>query len=182
MSRLRSHDLREAISNLMTVSMHLQDSLSRFHRPSLHKNRPSCPRGECVDSHPCVSRIPELLNYPCTEHNRSKRAVAHLVPWVSRCDSLASSTNQCHQLGLTRTQTSHVLFLGRRIHGIPCVFNRTLDPNCDSRVAAMIFDVSSPISIGHHHDRTLRISAGFPIKYLSKHLLFISSGVVAVPT
>ena len=37
MSRLRSHDLREAISNLLTVSMHLQDTLSRFHRPGLHK-------------------------------------------------------------------------------------------------------------------------------------------------
>ena len=30
MSCLRSHDLREAISNLLAVSMHLQDSLSRF--------------------------------------------------------------------------------------------------------------------------------------------------------
>ena len=37
MSRLRSHDLREAISDLLTVPMHLQDSLSRFHRPGLHK-------------------------------------------------------------------------------------------------------------------------------------------------
>ena len=36
-SRLRSHDLREAISNLLTVSMHLQDKLSKFHRPGLHK-------------------------------------------------------------------------------------------------------------------------------------------------
>ena len=36
MSRLKCHDLREAISDLLTVSMHLQDSLSRFHRPGLH--------------------------------------------------------------------------------------------------------------------------------------------------
>ena len=36
MSRLRSHDLREAISNLLTVSMYFQESLSRFHRPGLH--------------------------------------------------------------------------------------------------------------------------------------------------
>ena len=35
-------------------------------------------------------------------------------------------------------------------------FQQTLDPNCDSRVASTIFDVSSPIGIGHHHDRTLR--------------------------
>ena len=75
---------------------------------------------------------------------------------VARCDSLASSTNQCHQLGLTRTATNHVLFLGRRIHWIPRVFNRTLDPNCNSRAAATTCDVSSPISIGHYHDRTSR--------------------------
>ena len=37
MSRLRSHDLREAISDLLTVTMYLQDSMSRFHRPGLHK-------------------------------------------------------------------------------------------------------------------------------------------------
>ena len=36
MSRLKCHDLREAISDLLTVSMHLQDSLSKFHRPGLH--------------------------------------------------------------------------------------------------------------------------------------------------
>ena len=37
MSRLRSHDLREAIGNLLTVATYLQDTLSRFHRPRLHK-------------------------------------------------------------------------------------------------------------------------------------------------
>ena len=37
MSRLRSHDLCVAISNLLTVAMHLQDTLSRFNRPGLHK-------------------------------------------------------------------------------------------------------------------------------------------------
>ena len=37
MSRLTSHDLHEAISNLLTVAMHLQDTLSNFHRPGLHK-------------------------------------------------------------------------------------------------------------------------------------------------
>ena len=66
------------------------------------------------------------------------------------------STNQRHQLGFTRTQTNHVLLLGRRIHGIPRVFNRTFDPNCNSRIAATVFDVSIPISVGHHHYRTLR--------------------------
>ena len=118
------------------------------------------------------------------------------APLVSRCDSLASSTNQCYQLGFTRTQTNHVLLLGRHVHAIPRVFNRTLDPNCNSRVAATIFDVSSSTSIGHHHDRTMRSArntrnikiatndhvAGFPIKYLSKRLMLISLRVVAVPT
>ena len=37
MSCSRSHDLREAVGNLLTVTMYLQDTLSRFHRPGLHK-------------------------------------------------------------------------------------------------------------------------------------------------
>ena len=37
MSRSRSHDLREAVGNLLTVNIYLQDTLSRFHRPGLHK-------------------------------------------------------------------------------------------------------------------------------------------------
>ena len=46
MSRLRSRDLREAISDLLTVTMYLQDSLSRLHRQGLRKKKkPSCPRG-----------------------------------------------------------------------------------------------------------------------------------------
>ena len=57
--------------------------------------------------------------------------MAHFAPLVSRCD---------------------VLLRGRRVHGIPRVFNRTFDP----RIVATVFDVSSPISIGHHHDRNLR--------------------------
>ena len=48
------------------------------------------------------------------------------------------------------------LLLGRRVHRIPRVCNRTFDPNCNSRIAATVLDGSSPISIGHHHDRTLR--------------------------
>ena len=37
MSCSRRHDLREAVGNLLTVTMYLQDTLSRFHRPGLHK-------------------------------------------------------------------------------------------------------------------------------------------------
>ena len=36
LSSLRSHHFREAVSNLLTVTMHLQDALSKFHCPSLH--------------------------------------------------------------------------------------------------------------------------------------------------
>ena len=36
MSCSRSCNLCEAVGNLLTVSMHLQDTLSRFHRPGLH--------------------------------------------------------------------------------------------------------------------------------------------------
>ena len=37
MSCSRSCNLCEAVSNLLTVTMYLQDTLSRFHRPGLHK-------------------------------------------------------------------------------------------------------------------------------------------------
>ena len=37
MSCSRRHDLREAVGNLLTVTMYIQDTLSRFHRPGLHK-------------------------------------------------------------------------------------------------------------------------------------------------
>ena len=37
MSRSTIHDLREAICDLLTVTMCLQDTLSKFHRPGLHK-------------------------------------------------------------------------------------------------------------------------------------------------
>ena len=37
MSCSRSCNLCEAISNLLTVTMYLLDTLSKFHRPSLHK-------------------------------------------------------------------------------------------------------------------------------------------------
>ena len=65
MSRLRCHDLREAMSDLLTVSMHLQDSLFRFHRPSLHKIDLRVHVASAL-ARTLVSRIPELLNCPCT--------------------------------------------------------------------------------------------------------------------
>ena len=154
MNHVRSHSFREAVSDLRTVTMHLQDAWTRFPRPA--QNRPSCPRDECVYSHPCVSRIPELLRCPCTEQSSK----------VSSCTSCSIALSLRYFRKLHQPQCPST-----RIHqnsDIPCsaswkthtriprVFNRTLDPHCNSRVAATIFDVSSPISIGHHHDRTLR--------------------------
>ena len=194
MNSVRSHNFRESISDLLTVSMHLQDSLSRFHRPGLHK----------IDLRVHVASASTRTlafheSQRCcavrAQDNSTRRAIAHLVPLVSRCDTLVSSTNQCQQLGLTRPRANHFLFLGRRTHGIPRVFNGTLGPDSDSRVAATVLDVSSPISFSHHHDRTLRSArnsrnikiatvtfhAIFPTKYLSKRLMLISSRVEAVP-
>ena len=68
----------EAVLNLLTVTMYLQDTLSRFHRPGLHK-RNSCPRGECVDLHPCVSLIPELLS--CLSVHSTIIPGEHLLHW-----------------------------------------------------------------------------------------------------
>ena len=36
-SCLGPHDLREAVGNLLAVTMYLQDTLSKFHRPSLRE-------------------------------------------------------------------------------------------------------------------------------------------------
>ena len=188
MSSMRSHDLREAISDLLTVSMHLQDSLSRFHRPGLHKVIPSCPRGECVDSHLCVSRIPELLNCPCTAQSSQENSCTSCSVGLSSRFLRKLHHPQCHQLGLTRTQANHVLFLGRRVHGIPRVFNRTLDPNCNARVAATIFDVPAPsgsvitttepcgvpaIPGTSRLQPMIMLHAGFTNTYLSKRLMLI---------
>ena len=110
-------------------------------------------------------RAAELSVHSTNKHSR--QAMAHFAPLVSRCD---------------------VLLRGRRVHGIPRVFNRTFD----TRIVATVFDVSSPISIGHHHDRNLRNARNTRnIKIatndisnlcLSKRLMLISSRVVAVPT
>ena len=138
-----------AAGNLLTVTMHLQDTLSKFQRPGLHKIH------LCVHVASASTRTLAFLTNP-----RAAELSVHgtIIPDedLRSCDTLASSTNQRHQLGFTRTQTNHVLFLGKRTHGIPRVLNRTFDPNCNSRKAATVFDVSSPISVGHHHDRTLR--------------------------
>ena len=128
MSRSKSCNLCEAISNLLTVTMYLQDTPSRFHA--------STRTLAFHESQSCWAVR--------TQHNRPTWTLAQFAPLVSRCDSVTSSTNQCHQLGFTRTQTNHVLLLGRRIHGIPRVFNRTFDQNCNSRAAAPNQHRSSP--------------------------------------
>ena len=150
MSCSRRHDLREAVGNLLTVTMYFQNSSSRFHRPGL--------RAVDLRVHVASASTRTFTNPTAAELSVHRTIIPgeHLhksSPLVSRCDSLASSTNQCH----TGTQTNHVLLLGRRMDGIPRVFStETFGPNCNSRTAARVFDVSSPISVGHHHDRTLR--------------------------
>ena len=118
-------------------------------------SRFSCPRDESVDLHLFVHETQSCCTVRAQD-NSTRRTIAHLAPLVSCCDTLASSTDQCHQLRFAWTQANHVLLLGRRIHRIPGVFSRTLDPHSDARIAATILDVSSPIRICHHQHRTLR--------------------------
>ena len=100
-------------------------SCSRSLSPCTFKSGPSFARGECIDSHPCVSRIPELLSCPCTEQS-SQVSICTICPIGPLVAVPSQATNQCHQIGFTRTQTCSE----RRIHGIPRVFNRTFDPHC----------------------------------------------------
>ena len=155
MSCLRSCNFCEAVGNLLTVTMYLQDTFSRLHCPSLHKIDFRVHVASALTRTLALHKS-KSCSAVSAQHNHSRRAIAQFAPLDSRSDTLASSPNQHHQLGFTRTQTNHVLLLGRRVHGIPRIFNRTFDPNCNSRTAATVFDVSSPISIGHHHDQTLQ--------------------------
>ena len=161
MSRLRSHDLREAISNLLTVAIHLQDTLSRFHRPGLH--RPSCPRGECVDSHPCVSRSPELLNCPCTAQSFQ----------ASNCTSCSTG------LSFRYPRKLHQPAPSARIHqnsNRPCSVSWKTHTRATEPCGMPAIPGTSRLQ------PTIMLHAGCPIKYLSKRLMLISSRVVAVPT
>ena len=89
MSCSRSRNFCEAVGNLLTVTMYLLDSLSRFHRPGLHEIDLRVPRGECVGSHPCVSQIPDgpLARIDKgTSSERSPRFVARFENSVVHCD------------------------------------------------------------------------------------------------
>ena len=139
---------------MLTLTMYLQDTLSRFHRPECI-NRPSCPRGECVDSHPCVSQIPEPLSSPYTAQSSQKSicticSIGLLLRYPRMLYQPAPSP-RIHQ-----NQTDHVLFLGRRIRGIPRLLKKK--PLTQTAIPQLLRRslTSSPIIIGHHHDRTLR--------------------------
>ena len=191
----RSNDLREAVGNLLTVTMYLQDTLSRFHRPGLHK----------VDLRVHVASA-------STRTLAFQRRAAE-VSYTAQSSQVSIFTTCSIGLSLRYPRKIHQPVPSARIHqnsNKPCsasledaytgyhVFStEPLTQNCNSRIAATVFDVSSPISIGHHHDSTLpecphtrniKIAnqrsccmQGFPIKYFSKRLMLISSRVVAVP-
>ena len=151
--------------------MYLQDALSRFHRPGLHENRPSCPRGECVDSHPCASQIQELQSCQCTAQSFQESNLHNLLHWsLVAIPSQAPPTSAINSDSPELKQTMFC-FLEDADTGIPRVFNRTFDPNCNSRIAATILDVSSPISISHHQDRTLRSARNFKNIKIATHNL-----------
>ena len=196
MSCSRSCNLFEAVGNLLTVTLYLQDTLSRFHRPGLQK----------IDLRVYVASAPtrtlalhksKSCRAVSAQHNHSRRAIAQFAPLLSRCDSFASTTNQRHQLGFSRTQTKHVLFLGRRIHGIPVFSTEPLTHTAipeqlrrsltSPAQSASVITTTEPCGMSaipgtSRLQPTIMLHAGFPTKYLSKRLMLISSRVVAVPT
>ena len=149
MSRSRSCNFCEAVGNLLTVTMYLQDTLSRFHRPGLHKadlrvHVASASTRTIAFRNPRAAELSVHSTIVPGEH------LHNLLQWsLVAIPSQAPPTSAISSDSPELKQTMFLL-LGRRIHGIPRVFNRTFDPNWNSRIAATIFDVSSPISIGHH--------------------------------
>ena len=147
MSRLRRHNFREAISDLLTVTMHLQDALSRFHRPGLHK----------IDLRVHVASASTRTLARFTKPRAAELSVHRTIVPVEQLHILllwflfaihsqAPPTSAVNSDSPELKQTT-LCFLEDACTGTPRVFNRTLEPNCDSRVAVAIFDVSSPISM-----------------------------------
>ena len=62
----RRHDLREAVGNLLTVTMYLEDALSTFHRPGLHKVDLRVHVASASTRTLAFHESPELLSCPCT--------------------------------------------------------------------------------------------------------------------
>ena len=87
-------------------------------------------------------------------------------------------------------------FLKETHTGHPHVFNGSLDPNSNAKVATTVFVITCPVGITHHKKNlvvyrrfqnfilqpTTLFHTGLPTKYLSKRLTLPSSRVVAVPT
>ena len=184
MSCSRRHDLREAVGNLLTVTKYLQDTLSRFHRPGLHKVdlrvhlASASTRTLAFHKSPRAAGLSVHSTIVLGEH------LHNLLHWsLIAIPSQAPPTSAISSDSPELT-TNHVLLLGRRVHGIPRVFNRTFDPNCSSKIAATVFDVSSPMPASittttepcgmpaipgtSRLQPTIMLHAGFPIKYLSK--------------
>ena len=143
MRTLRSHNFRDAVSDLLTITMHLQDALSRFHRPALHEV------DLCVhvsSASTCTLSLHESQSYCAVraQDNCTRRAIAHLAPLVSRCDTLASPPTSAINSDSPELEQTMLCFL-EEAYTIPRVFNGNIDRNSDSRVAATVHDVSSPI-------------------------------------
>ena len=137
MSSLRSHNFREAVSDLLTITMYLKDALSRFHCPSQEVDL----RVHVTSASTCSRALHELQR--CFAVHKT------IVPLVPRCDVLANSTNQCHQQDSPELKQTMFCFLEEAYTGYHV--SSTL-PNSDSRVAS-ILGISIPIS-SHHQDRT----------------------------
>ena len=150
MSCSRRHDLREAVSgNLLTVTMYFQNSSSRFHRPGL--------RAVDLRVHVASASTRTFTNPTAAELSVHRTIIPgehlhNLLHWfLVAIPSQAPPTSAIPELKRTM-----FFFLEDAWTGYHVFFNRTFGPNCNSRTAARVFDVSSPISVGHHHDRTLR--------------------------
>ena len=108
---LRSHNFREAVSDLLTVTMHLQDALSRFRCPGLHEvdlrvHVTSTLR--FTNPSACTRQSFQMSSCTCCSIGLSLRFPRKLRQPVPSTRIHPSSSKQCSASWKKRTQDAHV--------------------------------------------------------------------------
>ena len=185
MSCSRSCNFCETADNLLTVTMHLQDALSRFHRPvhvasastrtlAFHKSQ-NCWAVRAQNNH-CKVSICTIcsigLSLRCSGklHQPTPSAWIHQLQQTMFC-FLEDAHTGCHVFSKPLTQNE-----------IPEQLRRSLTSQAHSAWVMTTTDLRNTRNTRNIKSATNMLHARFPTKYLSKRFMLISSRVAAVPT